>query len=57
MAYKRCDGCNGRKVVIGLGMIEKDCPVCAGVGYVGEKDKEDSKDVDKKLDIKSKKDA
>lgn len=34
MAVMRCQGCSGRKTVIGLGSILKKCPSCNGVGYV-----------------------
>ena len=34
MSSKRCELCNGKKKIIGLGMIEKDCDECNGVGYV-----------------------
>ena len=30
----RCDSCHGKKKLIGLGSIVKDCPACKGVGYV-----------------------
>jgi phage FluMu protein Com len=30
----RCDSCRGLKRIVGLGMIEKDCPECRGVGFV-----------------------
>lgn len=29
-----CDNCKGRKQVIGLGNIQKDCPSCRGIGWV-----------------------
>lgn len=34
MSVTRCDCCMGKKTVIGLGAIVKDCPNCKGVGYV-----------------------
>ncbi len=36
----RCDLCRGKKRVIGLGMIEKKCQNCKGVGHL-IKDEED----------------
>ncbi len=36
MAFNRCDACDGRKKVTGLGGMIKDCPVCNGVGFVAE---------------------
>lgn len=29
-----CPACKGKKIMIGLGNIEKDCPSCRGVGYI-----------------------
>ena len=29
--------CGGRKRIMGLGMLEKECHECKGVGYVKEK--------------------
>jgi len=34
MTTERCGNCRGRRVIIGLGCIEKDCPNCKGVGHV-----------------------
>lgn len=28
-----CKDCQGRKKVLGLGMIERDCFTCKGIGY------------------------
>lgn len=30
----RCDNCLGKKVVMGLGQLLKDCPSCKGVGHI-----------------------
>jgi len=30
----RCDSCHGRKRLVGMGGMIKDCPACKGVGYV-----------------------
>lgn len=38
MAVTRCESCNGRKTVIGLGCMSKECPECYGVGFVTVKD-------------------
>lgn len=32
----RCSKCNGRKKIIGLGMMEKECPTCFGIGWVSK---------------------
>lgn len=34
MMYNRCDSCCGKKTILGLGGIVKDCSKCNGVGYV-----------------------
>ena len=34
----RCDACKGRKQVISLGNMIKDCDVCDGSGYVSQDD-------------------
>lgn len=34
MAIKRCDTCNGRKRVTGMGGMEKECKPCKGVGWI-----------------------
>ncbi len=36
MAYVRCDGCDGRKLVVGLGGMKRDCPTCKGVGFTSD---------------------
>ena len=36
---ERCYSCMGKKTIIGLGALIKDCPVCDGVGYVTIEDK------------------
>jgi len=33
---KRCDSCLGRKKIIGLGGMERDCPACFGVGWLAK---------------------
>lgn len=40
-----CPDCNGKKTLIGTGMIEKQCHSCSGVGYVVEaaKDRQQEK--------------
>lgn len=30
----RCDSCNGRKRVLGMGGMEKTCQPCKGVGWI-----------------------
>lgn len=32
----RCTRCNGRKIIIGLGMLEKQCPDCIGIGWLAK---------------------
>jgi DnaJ-class molecular chaperone len=34
MTTTRCETCQGKKTIIGLGMISKQCPDCKGVGHV-----------------------
>lgn len=31
---KRCTLCNGSKRVIGIGLLEKQCPTCLGIGWI-----------------------
>lgn len=33
---KRCWACGGQKKVMGMGMIEKKCDACKGVGMIEE---------------------
>lgn len=47
MSFVRCLLCNGKKTIVGLGMLEKECPTCYGVGYVDSKPKDSVKDVKK----------
>lgn len=30
----RCSSCQGKKTIIGLGAMIKDCPKCDGVGHI-----------------------
>ncbi|HEX2549329.1 MAG TPA: hypothetical protein VHM20_05835 [Gammaproteobacteria bacterium] len=30
----RCESCEGRKTILGLGGIRRNCQVCNGVGWV-----------------------
>lgn len=30
----RCTSCLGKKTIVGLGMIIKDCPNCDGIGHI-----------------------
>ena len=30
----RCDICNGKKRVLGMGGMEKPCPVCKAIGWI-----------------------
>lgn len=30
----RCTGCKGQKKITGLGLIERNCPDCEGIGHV-----------------------
>ena len=34
MTLSRCDCCDGRKQLVGLGGMTKDCGNCKGVGFV-----------------------
>ena len=31
---QRCETCMGKKTIIGLGCLIKDCPSCKGVGHI-----------------------
>jgi Ribonuclease G/E len=31
---ERCSSCSGKKKVVGLGSIIKDCPYCKGIGHI-----------------------
>ncbi len=46
--HVRCDRCQGKKKLIGLGAMAKECEHCKGVGYVSIKDAV-KKDVDIKV--------
>jgi transposase len=34
MTTQRCDCCIGKKTILGLGALIKECPKCKGVGHV-----------------------
>jgi DnaJ-class molecular chaperone len=34
MLTTRCECCAGKKTIIGLGCLIKDCPACKGVGHI-----------------------
>ena len=51
MSFTRCTLCNGKKRIMGLGMIEKECPECKGVGYINLVEKAPVKRVRKKKEI------
>lgn len=34
MEIKQCESCRGQKKVMGLGLMEHNCLVCKGVGFV-----------------------
>lgn len=38
---QKCSGCHGRKKVEGLGMIEKVCQLCEGIGFVKDEQKKE----------------
>lgn len=40
----RCETCNGTKKLMGMGMIEKSCHSCNGIGFVEEKKIDDVKE-------------
>lgn len=35
---QRCESCRGAKMIKGLGMIEKKCDSCNGIGWIEKKD-------------------
>lgn len=43
MEIERCSYCEGRKKIIGLGMIEKKCEECNGIGYKEKPEKKSPK--------------
>jgi hypothetical protein len=48
MQIERCKCCNGQKIIMGMGMIEKKCFNCNGVGHVN---KELNTETIEKIDI------
>jgi DnaJ-class molecular chaperone len=34
MILNRCDSCCGKKTIVAPGNFVKECPKCAGIGYV-----------------------
>jgi DnaJ-class molecular chaperone len=34
MALTRCDCCDGKRHIVGLGGIKKECSNCKGVGHI-----------------------
>ena len=42
---ERCYSCMGKKTIIGLGALIKDCPVCDGVGHITIKEDSDCIDL------------
>lgn len=34
MALTRCECCDGRRTIVGLGGMKRDCDNCHGVGFV-----------------------
>lgn len=34
---ERCESCQGRKKMLMLGGIEKQCPFCMGIGWIAKK--------------------
>jgi phage FluMu protein Com len=45
MTTTRCETCCGKKTILGLGMINKQCPDCKGVGHIKiEPQSHDNKD-------------
>jgi len=54
----RCDCCIGKKTIIGLGALIKDCPKCKGIGHIKTEEKKEitieskmDKLVDKFIDV------
>ena len=43
MSLDRCSSCCGRKKIMGMGGIVKECPVCAGIGFIKVKETAKSK--------------
>lgn len=54
-ALLSCESCKGKKQLLGLGMIYKDCGVCKGIGFVNPKVEEAPKIEEKVVQISTKK--
>ena len=53
---QRCPKCIGKKVVMGLGCMTKECPQCDGVGHIKiVLDHDEHKEVDNIVAIESNK--
>lgn len=51
----RCKNCNGSGLVVGLGMMQKDCQICFGHGKIENFDKKQRVKSSKRLsDMKNK---
>lgn len=46
-----CGACFGKKKVLCLGNLVKECPNCNGIGHVDEIDKNFIKDVEETMDL------
>jgi len=44
MTTTRCETCVGRRTIIGLGGLVKECPGCKGVGHVKVAESVEQKD-------------
>lgn len=42
--FMRCTACMGKKIILGMGCIEKKCEPCLGVGYVKDEARTEDKD-------------
>jgi len=34
----RCEACQGRKIIVGLGAMERECVVCRGIGFIEQEE-------------------
>ena len=47
MSVIRCESCLGRKTMMGMGGMKKDCPLCKGIGYIKTKEDKSQEKLEK----------
>jgi hypothetical protein len=43
IVIERCPSCYGRKITMGMGMIDQECPACKGIGHISKERQPQSK--------------